>query len=158
LQRSCKRWYNGWIEAKEVGGEQHKQHQGDPASACEVHALARIVHVPVRVDLMMKQLPVDRSWRTIETAGVEHMMERPPVVSRSDLKKKKKNRSKNFKISGEPWLRSGGGEDQSNCKEVVNGGTTSACEVHALARVVHVPTSVDPMMKSLSVDRSWRTL
>jgi len=90
LQRSCKRWYNGWIEAKEVGGEQHKQHQGDPASACEVHALARIVHVPVRVDLMMKQLPVDRSWRTIETAGVEHMMERPPVVSRSDLKKKKK--------------------------------------------------------------------
>jgi hypothetical protein len=55
-----------------------------------VHALARIVHVPVRVDLMMKQLPVDRSWRTIETAGVEHVMERPPVVSRSDLKKKKK--------------------------------------------------------------------
>jgi hypothetical protein len=87
LQRSCQRWYNGWIEAEEVGGEQH---QGDPTSAYEVHALARIVHVPVRVDLMMKQLPVDRSWRTIETAGVEHVMERPPVVSRSDLKKKKK--------------------------------------------------------------------
>jgi len=152
LQRSCQRWYNGWIEAEEVGGEQHKQHQGDPTSACEVHALARIVHVPVRVDLMMKQLPVDRGWRTIETAGVEHMMERPPVVSRSDLKKKKKkNRSKNFKISGEPWLRSGGGEERSNYKEAINGGTTSAREVHILVRV-------DLMMKPLPVDRSWRTL
>jgi hypothetical protein len=51
------------------------------------------------------------------------MMEMPPVVSRFDLKKKKK-KSKNFKILGEPWLRSGGEEDRSNCKEAVNGGTT----------------------------------
>jgi hypothetical protein len=39
------------------------------------------------------------------------MMEMPPVVSRYDLIKKKKNRSKNFKILGELWLRSRGEED-----------------------------------------------
>jgi hypothetical protein len=75
-------------------------------------------------------------------------------------KKKRKKRKKdlNFKISGEPWLRSGGGEDRSNYKEAVNGGTTSAREVHTLAPVIHVPARVDPMMKPLLVDRSWRTL
>jgi len=89
LQRSCQR-----IEAEEVGGEQHKEHQGDSASAREVHALAHVVHVPARIDPMMKPLSVDRSWRTIEPAGVEHMMERPLAVSRSDLEKKKKKKKK----------------------------------------------------------------
>jgi hypothetical protein len=157
LQRSYQRRYNGWIEAEEVGGEQHKEHQGDSASAREVHALAHVVHVPARIDPMMKPLSVDRSWRTIEPAGVEHMMERPLTVSRSDLEKERK-KYLNFKISGEPWLRSGGGEDRSNCKEAVNGGTTSAREVHTLAPVIHVLARVDPMMKPLPVDRSWRTL
>jgi hypothetical protein len=54
------------------------------------------------------------------------MMERPPVVSTYD--------SKNFKISEEPWLRSGGGEDRSNCKEAVN-GSLSLKMSHILSRL-----------------------
>jgi len=50
-------------------------------------------------DPMMKMLPVERSWRTMEPSGVERMMKRSPEVSRSDLEK---SRSKNFKILGEP--------------------------------------------------------
>jgi hypothetical protein len=46
-------------------------------------------------------------------------VERPPKVSRFDLKK---IRSKNFKIPGEPWLRAGGGRgDRSNEGEIVAG-------------------------------------
>jgi hypothetical protein len=87
-----------------------------------VRALEGVTHVPARVDPMMKPLHVDRSWRTMEPGGVKRMMERPPEVSKFDLKK---NKSKNFKILGDPWLRSGGGqEDRSSCKETVNGGAT----------------------------------
>jgi hypothetical protein len=54
----------------------------------------------------------------MELGGVKRMMERPPEVSKFDLEK---NKSKNFKILGDPWLRSGGGqEDRSSCKETVN--------------------------------------
>jgi hypothetical protein len=46
-------------------------------------------------------------------------VERPPKVSRFDLKK---IRSKNFMIPGEPWLRAGGGRgDRSNEGEIVAG-------------------------------------
>jgi hypothetical protein len=48
---------------------------------------------------MMKILPMERSWGTMEPGGVERMMKRSPEVNRSDLVKSK---SKNFKILGEP--------------------------------------------------------
>jgi len=53
-----------------------------------VRALEGVTHVPARVDPMMKPLHVDRSWRTMEPGGVKRMMERPPEVSKFDLKKK----------------------------------------------------------------------
>jgi len=75
-------------KAEEVRGERQKQHQRDPA-------LAREEHAPAKEGPMMKPLPVDQIWRTMEPSGVKVWMERPPEVSISELEKL---RTKNFKI------------------------------------------------------------
>lgn len=72
---------------------------------------------------MMKPLPADRSWRTKEPSGVEIWIERLIEVSRSELEKL---RSNNFKISGESWLRvGGGGRNRSDKRKAVAGDVTS---------------------------------
>jgi hypothetical protein len=75
---------------EEVGGEQ--QQQRDPAAT-------RGAHAPALEDPLMKPLLVDRIWGAMEPGGVDVYVERPPKVSRSDLKK---IRSENFKILEEP--------------------------------------------------------
>jgi hypothetical protein len=76
-----------WRPAKmeDGGGEQLAWRRAYQSSAPAVHALARVVHASACEDQTVKQLTMDGRGESRESDGAEHMMKRPPKISRSDL-------------------------------------------------------------------------